>query len=85
MSRSCARPTCARPAVATLSYSYAESVAELDPLIDVAHPMVHDLCRTHADNVSVPRGWTLRDRFSDTAAGVDPAGRPNVQLDLIGA
>lgn len=76
MSRSCARPACARPAVATLSYSYREGVAELEPLTDAAHPMVHDLCQQHASVVSVPRGWELRDRWSAPAIE---------QLDLIGA
>lgn len=62
VSRSCARPGCGRPAVATLSYAYADGVAWLDGLAAEAHPMVHDLCGLHADNVRVPRGWDLRDR-----------------------
>lgn len=76
MSRSCARPGCGRPAVATLSYAYAESVVWLEVLAAEAHPMIHDLCAIHADGVRVPRGWELRDERS---------GFTQSRLDLIGA
>lgn len=76
MSRSCARPGCGRPAVATLSYAYADGVVWLEVLLPEAHPMVHDLCAVHADGVRVPLGWELRDE----RAPVGPS-----QLDLIGA
>lgn len=78
MSRSCARPGCDRPAVATLAYAYAEGVVWLEDLAPEAHPMVHDLCAAHADGVRVPLGWELRD---DRRA----AGRGPVRLDLVGA
>lgn len=54
--------------------------------------MVHDLCHPHAESLSVPRGWELRDEREPTVgSGVDL--RPHaggtadagVQLDLIGA
>lgn len=61
VSRTCARATCPRPADATLSYSYADKIVWVEPLILEAHPMVHDLCLEHAANVKVPRGWELRD------------------------
>ncbi|MBS1839106.1 MAG: DUF3499 family protein [Actinobacteria bacterium] len=76
MSRSCARPGCGRPAVATLSYAYADGVVWLEALTPEAHPMVHDLCALHADGVRVPMGWELRDqraRFTQS------------RLDLVGA
>lgn len=76
MSRSCARPGCGRPAVATLSYAYADGIVWLDELAPEAHPMVHDLCSQHADGVRVPRGWELRD---ERDAAVAP------RLDLVGA
>lgn len=70
--------------MATLSYAYAEGVVWLEELAAEAHPMVHDLCRTHAEGVRVPRGWQLRDRWSASGEGrgtrVD-GGR----LDLVGA
>lgn len=48
-------------ATVTLSYDYAGRVVWLVGLTDEAHPMVHDLCTTHGDRLSVPRGWVLRD------------------------
>lgn len=75
--------------MATLSYAYAESVVWLEELAAEAHPMIHDLCHTHASNVRVPRGWELRDRWAqmdEEVTGVavpvhDTVGR----LDLVGA
>ncbi len=66
--------------MATLSYNYADGVVHLEELTPEDHPMVHDLCRMHASTIRVPRGWTLRDRWSEYAAEVD-----QTQLDLIGA
>ena len=80
VSRSCARPGCGRPAVATLSYAYADGVVWLEDLAAEDHPMVHDMCHLHADAVSVPRGWELRDERASAA------GQPqHARLDLIGA
>ncbi len=62
MTRSCARPGCAQPAVATLSYDYRARSAWLERLATEPHPMMHDLCDAHADGLSVPRGWRLEDR-----------------------
>lgn len=78
MTRTCARPGCSKDAVATLSYAYADSTVWLEDLSPEAHPMVHDLCRMHADAVRVPRGWELRDERSTGHGGP-------WQLDLIGA
>jgi hypothetical protein len=62
MSRHCARPGCNAAAAATLTYDYANRTAWIDHLADEAHPMTHDLCAKHADQLSVPRGWDLQDR-----------------------
>ena len=62
MTRSCARPGCGDPASATFGYDYAGRTVDLDVLADEAHPAVYDVCRRHADSLSVPRGWTLLDR-----------------------
>jgi len=62
MARRCARPDCHGLASTTLSYDYPASTVWLDGLSDEAHPMTHDLCDRHADALSVPRGWVLRDR-----------------------
>ena len=87
MSRSCARPGCGQSAVATLSYAYADSVVWLDELAAEAHPMVHDLCRLHASNVRVPRGWDLRDtRAASPAAANAATGSGGAgELRLVGA
>lgn len=61
MRRSCARPGCHEAATTTLSYDYAQGTVWLDHLADEPHPMTHDLCGRHADTLSVPRGWVLRD------------------------
>jgi hypothetical protein len=65
-----------------MSYAYDDGVVWLEDLADEAHPMVHDLCRPHADAVRVPRGWELRD---DRAAAVVADVDGQVAFDLIGA
>lgn len=62
MARRCARPDCSQVATTTLSYEYETSTVRLGHLSDESHPMTHDLCEAHADRMSVPRGWQLRDR-----------------------
>jgi len=62
MTRSCARPGCGDPATATFGYDYSERTVFLDPLADEAHPACYDVCRRHADNLSVPKGWQLIDQ-----------------------
>ena len=78
VTRTCAKPGCDRAAVATLAYAYAEGVVWLEDLAPEAHPMVHDMCRLHADTVRVPLGWELRDVRDQGHDGP-------VRLDLIGA
>lgn len=62
MARHCARPGCAELAIATLAYDYGSSTVWMEHLSDDAHPMTHDLCARHADNMTVPMGWLLQDR-----------------------
>lgn len=57
--RQCTRATCAQPAVATLTYVYADSTAVLGPLATHAEPHSYDLCGTHAERLTVPRGWEV--------------------------
>ena len=56
MVRRCSRTACGMPAVATLTYVYADSTAVLGPLADVAVPGAFDLCAEHASRTSVPMG-----------------------------
>jgi len=62
MARRCARPDCGDLATTTLAYDYSSSTVWIAHLSDEGHPMTHDLCPRHADCLSVPRGWQLRDR-----------------------
>lgn len=57
--RTCSRPACTRPAVATLTYVYDDSTAVLGPLATLAEPHSYDLCDTHAQRLTAPRGWEV--------------------------
>jgi hypothetical protein len=45
--------------VATLTYVYAEQTAVLGPLALHAEPHAYDLCATHSERLSAPRGWEV--------------------------
>lgn len=57
--RICSRSACARSAVATLTYDYSDSTAVLGPLATYAEPHSYDLCESHAERLSAPRGWEV--------------------------
>ncbi|GHS88139.1 hypothetical protein AGMMS50218_11370 [Actinomycetota bacterium] len=57
--RQCSRTACSRPAVATLTYVYADSTAVLGPLAHSAEPHSYDLCTEHASRLTAPRGWEV--------------------------
>jgi hypothetical protein len=46
-------------AVATLTYNYGDQTAVLGPLATYAEPHAYDLCDTHGDRLSAPRGWEV--------------------------
>jgi hypothetical protein len=48
-----------RPAVATLTYVYADSTAVLGPLATYAEPHCYDLCAEHSERLTAPRGWEV--------------------------
>ncbi len=58
-SRRCSRTGCTDPAVATLTYAYAESTAVVGPLATAAEPHSYDLCARHAAHLTAPRGWEV--------------------------
>ncbi len=62
MTRQCARPDCAEHATSTFGYDYRESTVWLVDLTEEPHPATYDMCRRHANALSVPVGWQLRDR-----------------------
>lgn len=85
--RRCSRTACAKPAVATLTYVYADSTAVVGPLAAYAEPHTYDLCAAHADRLTAPRGWELVrldvdaaqptiDDLEALADAVREAGRP---------
>ncbi|QHC01555.1 DUF3499 family protein [Epidermidibacterium keratini] len=57
--RRCSKPECMKPAVATLTYVYAESTAVVGPLASISEPHSYDLCEDHASRLTVPRGWEV--------------------------
>jgi len=57
--RRCSRSACSRPAVATLTYAYADSTAVLGPLATYAEPHCYDLCQQHSERLTAPRGWEV--------------------------
>ncbi|NYI06157.1 hypothetical protein FHU37_003100 [Allostreptomyces psammosilenae] len=65
--RRCSRTACGRPAVATLTYVYADSTAVLGPLATYAEPHCYDLCAEHSERLTAPRGWEV------VRLAVDPA------------
>ncbi|WP_411732030.1 DUF3499 domain-containing protein [Paeniglutamicibacter sp.] len=58
-SRLCSRSACRQPAIATLTYVYADSTAVLGPLATFAEPHCYDLCELHAQRLTVPLGWEV--------------------------
>lgn len=67
--RHCARPACARAAVASLSYEYATRTVWLDQDVE-PHPSRYDLCRDHVERLRIPGGWRLIDRRRDATVAV---------------
>ena len=75
----------------TLTYVYADQTAVVGPLATYAEPHSYDLCETHADRLSAPRGWEVlrlapdpssfepsTDDLLALADAVREAGRPMV-------
>ncbi len=58
-SRCCSRTACRQPPVYTLTYVYRDSTAVLGPLAAYVEPHCYDLCATHAERLTVPRGWDV--------------------------
>lgn len=57
--RRCTRTACGQPAVATLTYVYAQSTAVLGPLATYAEPHCYDLCARHSARLTAPLGWEV--------------------------
>lgn len=59
VSRKCTKTGCGRPAVATLTYAYADRAMVVGPLATFAEPHAYDLCAEHASRMTAPRGWDV--------------------------
>ncbi len=70
--RQCSRPACAKPALWTLTYVYAESMVVLGPLATYAEPHCYDLCAAHADRLTAPLGWEVLRLATDPETGPSP-------------
>lgn len=57
--RRCSRTGCSNPAIATLTYAYADSTAVVGPLATSSEPHSYDLCEEHAMRLTVPKGWEV--------------------------
>lgn len=57
--RPCSKVACNDDAVATLTYAYADLMAVLGPLSQLAEPHSYDLCARHAERLSAPQGWQI--------------------------
>jgi hypothetical protein len=88
--RRCSRTGCVNPAVATLTYAYADSTAVVGPLATYSEPHSYDLCEEHALRLTAPRGWEVVrhdgafaspeptvDDLTALAEAVREAGRPD--------
>lgn len=47
---------------------YADQTAVLGPLATYAEPHAYDLCETHSERLSAPRGWEVLRLASDTSS-----------------
>lgn len=92
LTRRCSKTGCPRPAVATLTYAYADRAAVVGPLATYAEPHTYDLCLEHAERLTAPRGWDvvrLDGDYSEPALAADDllaladavreAGRPRAR------
>lgn len=92
--RKCSRTGCGNPAVATLTYAYADSTAVVGPLATYSEPHSYDLCEDHALKLTVPRGWEVVrhdgefavpapsvDDLTALAEAVREAGRPDRPIE----
>lgn len=53
-----------------MTYVYSDQTAVLGPLSTYAEPHAYDLCDSHAERLSVPRGWeVIRLNRESAAAG----------------
>jgi len=72
-SRTCARPGCRAPAVASFNFDGLRRIVWLEPLADAATRSAGNLCRRHVDLLRPPRNWEVRD-LRPVAVAAGPTG-----------
>jgi len=68
--RTCSKSGCHAGAEATVTLRYGPKEVVVVDLERERDPNLLELCRSHADGLSVPLGWSLTDHRSETAAGL---------------
>lgn len=81
--RRCTRTGCGRPAVATLTYAYADLTAVVGPLASYAEPHSYDLCEEHAVRLTVPRGWEVLRHVGEFPAPIPHADDLEALADAV--
>jgi hypothetical protein len=61
MIRHCARPGCNAAADAAFNFDGLRRIVWLNPITDARDHSAGDLCRRHADRLTPPLHWELRD------------------------
>jgi hypothetical protein len=60
--RQCSRSGCCESAAVTLTFQYAHAQVWLDALAPERDPHAYDMCDRHANRLTAPQGWQVRDR-----------------------
>ena len=81
--RRCSRTACSLPAIATLTYVYADSTAVVGPLATHAEPHCYDLCEAHAGRLTAPRGWEVVRHEPDAGSQGSVAARSSDDLEAL--
>lgn len=81
--RRCTRSGCSGPAVATLTYAYADLTAVVGPLASFAEPHSYDLCELHAERLTVPRGWEVLRHVGEYPAPIPHADDLEALADAV--
>jgi len=73
----CARPGCSNPAVASFNFDGLARIVWIGPLADARARTAGDLCRRHADRLTPPRHWELRDLRPEAVTAGDAPAAPS--------
>jgi hypothetical protein len=80
--RGCAKTGCDQPASASVGLRYGERIVVLGDLPVRFDPNLLELCGSHADQLTPPRGWIAEDRRrnpDENLSGPPSAESPGLQ------